>query len=630
MDSAIFHIMKKLRMETGGCPLQHILEKYFIESGEELENSHQKTLSTSLSLDVVICLIVGGAALCFDLYRLETPSIWFDEALSIERARQSLPVLWKIISTTQENMALYYLVLHYWLSFTSLLKWLPTEAVVRFPSAIFASLSAIVIYLFGRRFMGRTVGLISAGLYVINVLQLTYAQETRSYSMQLLLVCCSWYALFAAQTDRQQKRWWACYTIVTALTVYTQLFSVFIILAQAITYCCLALLSTSWQKQVRHRYRSFIVSLIGICIATLPILIAARHSNKTGWLPAPQLSDILYFLTSIAGHNKAYLLALSLACVLSVLGIFLTRMKRPQQLMGSLGLTDTINRVPTFATDQSGSISRALAPKSVRTSIDYPYSACVSPRGTQKTTIQHSSISSARSMNFLNTERIQSSIPIILAMLCWFVIPLIISYGISQGSMRLFSTRYLVIIVPPVLYLVALGIESLSQRRIRSSLVAVLFVLASFSVPSYYQSAQVEDWKQTTLWLQSHYQANDGITCYNNAQGCQLDIEYYLRAYPQDGITFPADSPGSFPWANYDLTNRIETDPGLAVDPTVLAAYGKQHSRIFFVIARLSGQENVARAAKARYWLDSHYGLVDQIVTRTVTIRLYQTGSSQH
>jgi len=152
----------------------------------------------------------------------------------------------------------------------------------------------------------------------------------------------------------------------------------------------------------------------------------------------------------------------------------------------------------------------------------------------------------------------------------------------------------------------------------------VLFVLATFCVPFYYQSAQVEDWKQATFWLQSHHQAHDGMACYDNAQGCQLDIEYYLRAYPH-GVLFPADSPGSFPWVSYDLTNQIEADTTRAADPTTLAVYGTQHPRLFFVTARLANEDSSAHAERARCWLDSHYHLVDQIVTRTVTIRLYQT-----
>src|SRR5262245_14573661 len=82
----------------------------------------------------MLCLATGAVALTLNLYRLGGPSLWFDEILSAERARQSLPVLWHIIFSTQQNMALYYLLLHFWLSFTTLLGLHSTEFVVRFPS----------------------------------------------------------------------------------------------------------------------------------------------------------------------------------------------------------------------------------------------------------------------------------------------------------------------------------------------------------------------------------------------------------------------------------------------------------------------------------------------------------------
>src|SRR6266568_7370571 len=148
----------------------------------------------------ILCLLIGGVALAFNLFRLGSKSMWFDEILSVERARQSLPVLWQIIFATQPNMALYYIFLHFWLILTSLLGLNPTEVVVRFPSAVFAALSSIVIFLLGRRFLGLIAGIVAAGIYLLNNLQLVYAQETRSYALQLLLLCIAWYALFAALT----------------------------------------------------------------------------------------------------------------------------------------------------------------------------------------------------------------------------------------------------------------------------------------------------------------------------------------------------------------------------------------------------------------------------------------------
>src|SRR6266487_2262622 len=145
----------------------------------------------------IVCLLICGIALGFNLYRLGSLSMWFDEILSVEQARQSLPVLLQIIANTQPNMALYYVFLHFWLGLTSLLGFNPTEFIVRLPSAVFAALSSIMVFLLGRRFLSLLAGITAAGIYALNTLQLVYAQETRSYALQLLLICLAWYALFA-------------------------------------------------------------------------------------------------------------------------------------------------------------------------------------------------------------------------------------------------------------------------------------------------------------------------------------------------------------------------------------------------------------------------------------------------
>ena len=72
---------------------------------------------------------------------------------------------------------------------------------------------------------------------------------------------------------------------------------------------------------------------------------------------------------------------------------------------------------------------------------------------------------------------------------------------------------------------------------------------------------------------------------------------------------------------------RIVT-PGTVIDPTMLAAYGARHSRIFFIIGRLPDDMAVVRVQAAQRWLDSQYHFIAQIVTRTVTIRLYSTGTT--
>src|SRR5438270_5107 len=127
-----------------------------------------------------LAVIIFGIALGFNLYRLGIPSIWYDEAFSVELARQPLPVIWHIIWGPEPNMELYYLFLHFWLGLTGWLGLLPTEFVVRFPSTIFAALSTVMVFLLGKRFIGTTAGVIGAVLYLLNDLQLVYAQQTRA------------------------------------------------------------------------------------------------------------------------------------------------------------------------------------------------------------------------------------------------------------------------------------------------------------------------------------------------------------------------------------------------------------------------------------------------------------------
>ncbi|HEX6109347.1 MAG TPA: hypothetical protein VFZ02_08010 [Ktedonobacteraceae bacterium] len=60
----------------------------------------------------LLCILIGAIAFGFNLYRLGSPSIWFDGAFSVELARQPLPLIWHIIWGPEPNMELYYLLLH--------------------------------------------------------------------------------------------------------------------------------------------------------------------------------------------------------------------------------------------------------------------------------------------------------------------------------------------------------------------------------------------------------------------------------------------------------------------------------------------------------------------------------------
>lgn len=518
----------------------------------------------------ILCVLIGGSALAFNLFRLGSKSLWFDEVLSVERARQSLPVLWQIIFATQPNMAFYYIFLHFWLGFTTLLGLNPTEFVVRFPSAIFAALSSVMIFLLGRRFLGLSAGLVGASLYLLNDLELVYAQETRSYALQLLLICIAWYLFLALlATETRRKRWWACYAFVTVVAIYTQLFSLLILAAQVVTFVVLALLPGPWRSKARQQFRGFVISLVSIFVFILPLIYASRHGSKTGWLPIPQPMDVYVLFLNICANSRIYLYLLLALCLLGLCVTVFAFRSRGVQLLSK-----------AFLVESAG--DKRLV-------------------------------------------RLRQLLPVGLALLCWIIVPVVLSYTISQGPTRLFSSRYLVTIVPAFVLLVGLGIVVLRWRMVQVALGLCLLLLTLHYVPLYYQNPQAEDWNTTSFWLEQHYQANDGLVCFDNSQGCQVCVEYYLAAYPS-AAHFTADSPGSFSWVNYDLTNHLGNGEP-AVDPKALAVFGAHHPRIFYITGRISSGSTAAQAQSAQHWLDAHYHFIAQIVTHTVTVRLYTTGS---
>jgi uncharacterized membrane protein len=495
-------------------------------------------------------------------------------------------------------MELYYLFLHAWLGVTALFGLHPTEFVVRLPSTIFAASSTVALFLLGQRFLGLLPALAGAGLYLLNDLQLVYAQQARSFSLQLLLLCVAWYAFLASLTgEAHQKRWWLCFILATSLATYAHLFSLIILLAQLCTFGLLLILPGPWRAKAKRQMTSFLISLVVIATLIIPLLPASLQGPKTGWLPIPQLKDIPRLFLAISGNNKMYLLMLATCCLTALIVAVQSYLPADK-----LQFTSATKWKPGHTKLHSTN------------ALEIDHTGSPAQKGHQ---LQNGGSSTRRS-------DLQQFLPIVLALLCWLVVPITVSYLISQGSVRLFSSRYLVTIVPPLLLLVGLGISSLRWQPLRIMLVLGIFTLALFAVPYYYRSAQVEDWNRASFWVEQHYQPGDGLVCYDNAtqQGCQVSLEYYLHAYP-GAAHFSADAPGAFSWASFG-----SADPDAAVNPTVLAVFATKHSHIFFIVGRLPNNMAALQARYAQSWLDKRYHFVAQIVTRTVDVRLYTTNKT--
>ncbi len=522
------------------------------------------------TLALSACLLLFSLALGLNLYRIGGPSLWFDEILSVARAWQPLPVLFKIISTTQPNMALYYVLLHFWLSAIDHAGFSATEALVRLPSAFFSAAGSLVLYFLARRFFSARLAFFTTLLYILNTLQLTYAQETRSYALQLLLILCSWYALcvlLSSELTRGRARaWWLVFVLTSALAVYSQLFSGLVLCAQVGTVALLCVVPTAWRTRARRQLSPLILNCAWIGVLIAPLLYASRVGPKTGWLPVPGPADLAHLFLTVSSQNRLFLLLAAPAILLGLCAGLLTAF--PQGRRSLLRL----NLLPRAETQEKESGRRPA-----------------------------------------------QWLPLALLLSCWLLCPVAISYLVSQKAMHLFAARYLVVIVPAFVMLIGLGLSVPRQRMVRIVYGLCLLLPCLASVPGYYAGAQVEDWRTGARWLQQNYLPGDGLICYNNAQGCAVSIEYYLRVYPRGAAHFDADSPGYFPWISYDTTNQL-SDSTRALNVDAMRVYAEQHERLFFAIGRASLDD--PRVQSTVRWLNANYHLLARKVTATLTITL--------
>jgi hypothetical protein len=489
------------------------------------------------------------------LYRAGDVSLWYDEAFSLGLVREDWGVLWTYLWGPESNMTLYYLLLRGWLRLAAWLGLAPIEWVARLPSIIFGALSVVVVFLLARRWSGRLVAVVAAGLYATNWLQLSLAPQARSYSLELLLVCISWYAFLAGidSAPGRKRGWWAAYAGAAALAVYAHLFSIFVLAAQLVAFAALSALPGPVSAPVRRQQRAFISGVAAAGIVILPLAADAwLHGGAQLGIPPAHLGDLHRFFTYMGGKNRAYAALVLALTLLAALAAALPH--------------------------RSG--RRAASPR--------PWLAPQPPT-------------------------------FVVPLLAWLVVPLALSFGVTQPYLNLhvFFDRYLVVVIPPLCLLTALGVAAVHRRAAQVVVVLALVAVAWPQVPQSYAPAQ--DFRTPARWLQQHFEDGDGLVCFPDNAACAIPMEYYLRAYPGPAH-FSSGFPGSWSW---------ERHLSAGVDQAIVVEYAARHPRIFFLYAPLEVTDpaTALRARALQSWLDERYPLVSHslAIARTSTIagRLY-------
>lgn len=261
---------------------------------------------------VKLWLLFFAAGLLLLFFRIGHESVWFDESYSAALIRHTIPQIWAIAGQ-DSHPPLYFILLRFFsMVFGNGL------AVLRSFSAISIVFMALLGPFSIRRALGTRTSLIYTFLVFTLPILISFAQETRMYTLAAYFVTGAAVYGFLAARDAKKSDWvkFALFAIAGCYTHYFGLLAIMIYIAVLFTWIMIFR---------RSQWKVFLVSAFVIFAAYLPWLssLAAQvgRVSREFWIEPLTLEGLWYILLSPFDSKfnwfffSTYLFFLSLALI---------------------------------------------------------------------------------------------------------------------------------------------------------------------------------------------------------------------------------------------------------------------------------------------------------------------------
>ncbi len=438
-------------------------------------------------------LIICFVALALRLYNLTYHSLWFDEAISVHWARQSVARILEVGLTLEEDRLppLYYLLLKGW---TSLVGF--SETGVRSLSVLQGTLLVAVMAAVSKTLFNRRVALLTALLVALNPFLIWYAQETRMYAQAALFSALTvWAFLRLVSNQRSVVSSQIGTFYVLRFTFYAALFILF----------ALAGLYT-------HLYTGFLLPALGL------------------WL--------------VLSYPRRWRLWLVFAlCGLVITAAFTPLALATWRFSGEAAPGDPLAGLPqrVWWLLQAFTLWKASLPSWLQLIIP--------------TTICLFTLTAYLTRDPWNVKRFSHLRPLCVASLLLASPFAIASLLLLRNQLAFFGERYFIVMVPWLLLLTAVGVERIDEwaakrGRIKNSSFRlhpsafILLILALLPLPGQWSiPAAKEAWRQSVAYLAGHAAAADGILIHPD--WVRYPFQFYFRGPGQTYAAFSNVTPAT-------------------------------------------------------------------------------------
>lgn len=239
-------------------------------------------------------LLITVAAFAIRLINLGKLNLWLDEGITAETIHSGLGFILRDSFTAEPTPPLYNIFMYGWVQVFG-----DSEFSLRLPSVFFGALSISLVYLIGKKYVSKEVGILSSILLIGNPFYLFYSQEARCYSMFAFLALLSVYYFPKGLEWRDNKKYlWA-----TLFVPWLHAYGVFLILAQNL-YVLIKFESRNknflknWLK-----YQAIIISSASVWYFTF-LVQNKKYLNRFLWISPVSFKDVFELLKNSIGKGE--------------------------------------------------------------------------------------------------------------------------------------------------------------------------------------------------------------------------------------------------------------------------------------------------------------------------------------
>lgn len=240
--------------------------------------------------------IVLAIAAVMRLYSIREESVWLDEYFSVAYLDQ--PDLISFLRAQRhenwEMVPLYYILQYLWAKiYPGSIIW------VRCLSVIFGLVSALSIYLIGRRFFNPICGLMALLLFSLSPFQLFHSQEIRTYALVASLSLISSFA-FLEWYYTKRHSFFLLHGLANLWLVWTHLLSPLLFVAQGIFLQVVQ--RRTWQERIPW----YVVHVL-VLASVIPLVIGIKPAPDPQ-VPKPSVGNIWHFISDTTLRNDGSLI----------------------------------------------------------------------------------------------------------------------------------------------------------------------------------------------------------------------------------------------------------------------------------------------------------------------------------